>query len=126
MRASVARRTSAGLGSPAALRARSQERSVDDLGEGRFDENQNDVLVVGSENVDTETTVDSSDGAHKSNHSARGNKSHRRAMSDPFDTPELGGTTDAYVKDPTYDTEDDENEDGFGSEVVLGLPTLPR
>jgi hypothetical protein len=99
---------------------------VDDMGEGRFDENQKDVLLAGSENGETETTIDSGDGARKSNHSARGNKSHRRAMSDPFDTPELGGTTDGYVKDPTDVTEDDEDLDGFGSEVVLGLPTLPR
>jgi hypothetical protein len=78
---------------------------VDDMGEGRFDENQKDVLLAGSENGETETTIDSGDGARKSNHSARGNKSHRRAMSDPFDTsktpPTLQRTTRTWmVLDP--------------------------
>ena len=134
MRASVARRTSAGFGSPASLRSRSQERALVMGGEGQsldFDDKCNGSQDDGGEASASETNHTEK----RDNRKAKSKRTHRRAMSDPFDTPELGGTTDGDLKSlshlsekASYDTEDevyDENDD-FGSEIVVGLPTLPR
>ena len=127
MRASVARRSSAGLGSPASLRSRSQERALV-MGEGRSLNFDDDCSGMQDGEASASGTNDV-DGHGKSQ------PGHRRAMSDPFDTPELGGVTDGDLKNSShlcekasYGTEDEvcDEDDDFGSEIVIGLPTLPR
>ena len=132
MRASVARRTSAGLGSPASLRSRSQERALIMGGEGRsleYDDQCNGAQENG------EASASETNHTEKRDNKAKPKRTHRRAMSDPFDTPEIGGTTDGDLKHSShitekvsYDTEDEayDEDDEFGSGVVVGLPTFPR
>ena len=138
-RASVARRTSAGLGSPASFRSRSQERVLEMGGDRSLDH----AKVVPPKVQNRETKDDNADQAASNGEIRRykndaSKKGHRRAMSDPFDTPELGGVTDGDLKNSGHhstgdkppassDTEDElYDDDCLGSDTFVGLPTLPR
>jgi hypothetical protein len=122
MRHSVARRTSLNVGSPAAIRSRSAERGVRHPADGvylDFDSDHNKPPGDGSFIADE-------DGANYPNRERLSSessmskqvRSHRRAMSDPFDTADSGGVTDAdlaTVKD-----------NGLLEKEEHGLPTLAR
>jgi hypothetical protein len=124
MRASVFRRASQEPASPSpARRARSTERSVDNVfrldREASSGEFQDDDLAVEEHDIDSERlasahmTEEGGDGADK-------RKTHRRAMSDPFDTADSGGATDNESRTRAFS-----HADSFDT-TTEALPTLPR
>jgi hypothetical protein len=120
---SVARRTSLNVGSPGAIRSRSAERGVRHPADGvylDFDSDQNKVSGDGSFEEDEDGAIYPNRERLSSESSmSKQVRSHRRAMSDPFDTADSGGVTDAdlaAIKDYGLLEEEEEH----------ALPTLAR
>jgi hypothetical protein len=116
VRASVARRSQKNFDSPGLQRARSQERSLRNLGTGtqlEFDATGSfdDEQATEKHNVDSERATEPN----------ANSKFHRRAMSDPFDTAEIGGVTDADTA-----SELSSSGDLLVQPDAHALPTLPR
>lgn len=145
-RSSVARRSSASIGQKSpAPRPRSAERSMKQPGEGivfSFEEscsgkslnsvsyNDQNQIVGGSIPIPhLKSTNTQHDHQHKGNRVRLSSdssiskivRSHRRAMSDPFDTADSGGVTD--LDDIHSSSHDD---DGLIEEEENALPTLQR
>uniref|UniRef100_A0A7R9WXB0 Protein ENHANCED DISEASE RESISTANCE 2 C-terminal domain-containing protein n=1 Tax=Craspedostauros australis TaxID=1486917 RepID=A0A7R9WXB0_9STRA len=114
------------MGSPSVLRSRSQERSVRKFSEtmengmqlmDAFEDTEriDDELATQENNEDSERCAEA--GKNKKRSDRRG---HRRAMSDPFDTAESGGITDADLAHVLAEPSEDDDDDD------AALPTMPR
>lgn len=103
---SVARRSSLNIGSPTPHRARSAERSL---------RQADDELNVVFSQEDVEITAEDASRQRLPSESSlsRQVRSHRRAMSDPFDNADLDDIADG-------------DEDGLLEEKQFALPTLQR
>lgn len=117
---SVARRTSVNLGSPELKRSRSAERSMRQAGEGiQLQMEPPSLLHQGDPVSDEQLLYANRERLSSESSISKQVRSHRRAVSDPFDTAEMEGITDGIADGPT-------DEQGLAEEAENALPTLHR